>query len=249
MNKSIYFISMMLLIGVNYLHAQERSEKETTGKISLETGADFVSSYIWRGLQIDPAANIQGYGDLSFGNFNIGIWASTSLSGNFLENDIYAGYSVGNLIITLTDYFVGPDGFFSFKNEETLHAAELGIQYSSSESFPLTITAGMIVYGNDKKIQSYDSSDVAVLETGNNYSSYIELMYPFSIKDTQIELVAGGTTHESYFYSSEGPAIINLGISVSKEIPFTEKFKLPVSFSVVFNPELGSIYSVFKISL
>jgi hypothetical protein len=40
-----------------------------------------------------------------------------------------------------------------------------------------------------------------------------------------------------------------VGISARKEIPLTEKFALPVSVSLITNPQAGKIYLVFGISL
>lgn len=120
---------------------------------------------------------------------------------------------------------------------------ELIASYTPSEDIPLTFTLGTLIYGADKKLDS-DTS----FSSQNNYSTYLEMMYPFSVGETELSLVAGGVLQESAFYMTEGAALINLGIAVSKEIKFTELFSLPISFALTVNPELENVYTVFKIS-
>jgi hypothetical protein len=74
-------------------------------------------------------------------------------------------------------------------------------------------------------------------------STYLELGYSFSI--LEIFLGAGNG-----FYTTDGKFnIINLGISVSKDIKITEKFSLPISASFITNPQAEKVHFVFGISL
>lgn len=43
--------------------SQEKIPEEKNSKFHTDFGADFVSSYIWRGLQVDPTPNIQAWGE------------------------------------------------------------------------------------------------------------------------------------------------------------------------------------------
>jgi hypothetical protein len=55
-------------------------------------------------------------------------------------------------------------------------------------------------------------------------------------------------TGETGYYGS-GPGVINLGITASREIRITETFSLPVSASLITNPQAENIFLVFGISL
>ncbi len=87
------------------------------------------------------------------------------------------------------------------------------------------------------------------------YSSYLELSYPFKCKGLDFNVFAGGTPNkadtkkdESGFYGND-PGIVNLGFTVSKDLPITEKFSLPLSASLITNPQAQNIFLVFGISL
>lgn len=245
MNNSKIISSLALILSTfSFGYTQEK----TNNPISFDLGADITSSYIWRGLQLDNAPNIQGWGELSAGNFFIGAWASSNFNGNFAETDVYVGYTLGNLTATLTDYFSGSEDAFNYKKEETGHSGELMLEYSISDAFPLKLTAGTIVFGSDLKLDYIDDAEEPYFKDNNNYSTYLELMYPFTVGAVDFEFAIGGTTHESYYYSSEGAAITNINLKTSKSVKITSEFELPIAFQVVVNPELETFHSVFMIS-
>jgi hypothetical protein len=247
MKKRVLIITIVF-ISCFQLFAQETADKSSKRDTYTELGADLVSSYLWRGIQIDASPNVQGWGEYGIGNFIVGAWASTNFAGSYAETDLYAGYSLGNLSFTFTNYFVGTDKFFEFSKNQILHVGELGLQYTLSEKFPLQISVATCIYGSDKKIDSYDLNGDPVLSVDNNFSTYFELAYPISHGETGINLVVGGATHESYFYDSDALAIINVGMQLSKEIKVNERFSLPISFSLMTNPHRDKIYAAFGIS-
>ncbi|MEN8120844.1 MAG: hypothetical protein ABFS35_10880 [Bacteroidota bacterium] len=244
MKKTLFTVAIVLITGF-MTFAQEDSTKI----VEFDLGADIASSYVWRGLLFDNSPNIQGWGELAAGSFFAGIWASTNFTGTYAETDVYAGVALGNLTATFTDYFTGYDDVFNFDKLETWHAGELMLQYTISEDFPLQITAATIIYGADLKLDSIGSIDEEpYFNEESNYSTYFELMYPFSIGSVDLEFAIGGTTHDSYFYATEGAALTNISLKSSKAIKVTNDFELPVSFQLVVNPELKSVYSVFVLS-
>jgi len=85
-------------------------------------GADVVSRYVWRGADYGNAAAVQPNIETSFGPLTMGAWGSWSISpgpadvsGN--ECDLYASTTVGQVGITLTNYFfpsyTGTDSLFN----------------------------------------------------------------------------------------------------------------------------------------
>lgn len=65
--------------------------------LSVSTGVDFVSQYVFRGVSLADDA-VQPYVEASVGNFTVGGWFSTGIGENSVfagdEFDLYAGYSV-----------------------------------------------------------------------------------------------------------------------------------------------------------
>ncbi len=198
--------------------------------ISLNAGADFVSSYIWRGLYLGPAS-IQPSVSLSAGDFSFGIWGSSSFQSNWREFDLSAGYSIGNFSVLVTDYFFPrdlPDGEGSsyFKLSEHLFEATLG--YSFGESLPLSLAWNTNFAGDD------------------DHSSYMEASYSIPAGEVTIDLILGATPWAGMY--SDGFALINASIKASKEIAITDSFSLPVFSQAVLNPDTKDVFLVFGVS-
>jgi len=66
-------------------------------ELSVSTGVDFVSQYVFRGVSLADDA-VQPYVEASFGDFTVGGWFSTAIGANSIfagdEFDLYVGYSV-----------------------------------------------------------------------------------------------------------------------------------------------------------
>jgi hypothetical protein len=149
--------------------------------------------------------------------------------------DLYASYTIANLItVGVTDYFL-PDHFFpqeadynynyfDYGSDTSDHVIEGMITFNGMENLPLTLTLGYNLL--------------------NDNSIYVELGYSFSILDIFL-----GAGNGLYLTGDNEFGIVNLGISISREISITEKFSLPVSVSLITNPEAKHIHLVFGISL
>ena len=66
-------------------------------ELSVSTGVDFTSQYVFRGVSLADDA-VQPWVEASYGNFTVGGWFSTGIGANSViagdEFDLYAGYSV-----------------------------------------------------------------------------------------------------------------------------------------------------------
>jgi hypothetical protein len=104
-------------------------------------------------------------GYFTFGRqFSIGAWGSTSFESSWREFDLYAGYSIGNFSVLVTDYFFPrnlPDGEGSGYFDYSEHVFEATLGYSFGESFPLSLAWNTNFAGDD------------------DYSSYFEASTPF----------------------------------------------------------------------
>lgn len=196
-------------------------------KAQFATGADIVSSYVWRGIPQDRSVNgnptlgspnIQPFISFTTGGLTLGSWASSSFIGNIKEVDLYATYAFSSaLALTVTDYnwgFANPKGYFNY-SKGTDHMYEATLAYTGPATFPLGVTANSMFAGCD------------TLSTGKAaFSTYVELSYPIT---AYAKVFCGASLTKSLMvYNTSGFALTNVGIKVSKSIAITDKFSLPV---------------------
>ncbi len=242
------FACAALLFSTLHICAQESNVK-------LNVAADIVSRYVWRGLDYGASPNIQPTLSLTAGNFEIGYWGAISTLGTYSEVDLYAKYTVGRVSLGVTDYFFPIDGiaggdsqkYFNFENATTGHLVEAFGQYKGAESFPISLLASVMVYGNDKNFAEPSISATNDTTFSNNYSAYVELGYSFSIKGQALDAFVGFTPDAGLYGSEAG--VVNAGLSTSKKIAITQSFELPVKASVITNPLTQNIYFVLGITL
>ena len=191
----------------------------------LTTGVDLYSTYVWRGVAYSGPA-IQPYVEFSSGGFAIGAWGSQGIDGaadgtlGTQEMDLYAGYSFDfGLSLGVTDYYY--PGSLYFDGES--HAFELNGGYSTGD---FSLSANYIV--NEAMAAGSAGGDL-----------YFEAGYG------PVFVGAGDGWH-----SNDGDfALVNLGLSASKDIKVTESLTIPLSGSVILNPDTEQFYIVVGLSL
>jgi len=266
---SIPILILLLFIGSGNCLAQDEQKKDC--KISFDVGADLVSRYIWRGAQYGGSSpNIQPNIALNLGNFQIGNWSSYSLGGNNFvqEFDFYAGYTFLDDMFTVmvTDYYFPDDtvdyNFYNYKKTQTGHVLEGLVSFNGTEKVPLSVMLAVNFYGGDA-IRLYDDpSDTTTFNTrkGIQYSTYAEIGYSFIVKTINVDAFMGfnltkpkaentstGFEGESGYYGDK-IGIINIGLTASRGIPITKHYELPISVSLITNPESKKFYAVFAIN-
>jgi hypothetical protein len=212
-------------------------------KAQFATGADIVSSYVWRGFAQDATfpkgtPNVQPYVSFTTGGLTLGSWASASFTGGVKEVDLYATYAFSSqFAVTLTDYnwgFASTKGYFDY-TATTDHVYEATVAYTGTEKFPISASVNTMFAGADK-----NSSGKQALST------YIELGYQLS---PIAKVFAGGLVSSGTAYGSTATGITNVGIKVSKSIAITDKFSLPVYGVLGANPSTGGAFFVAGITL
>lgn len=226
MKKLIVFIA--ILFSVATAQAQD-----------VFVNADFVSSYIWRGIDsgnacIQPSLGIQWKGLTAY------VWGSTEFREKNNEIDLSLEYEYKNLTLYANNYFTQteeePFKYFNYSSHSTGHTFEIGAGYMLSEKFPLSISWYTTFAGND-----YRENEKRA------WSSYCELSYPFNIKDIEMSLEAGFTPWEGMYANKLN--IVNIALSATKPIKITPSFSLPVFGKLIANPYEEQLYFVFGISL
>lgn len=229
MLKSIFKITaiyIILLISSISLNAQ-----------SVSGGADFVSRYVWRGLDFGNTFSIQPSLAVSAGDFEAGFWGSYPLvgigGGGSEEMDLYLGYSISDFSIMVTDYyFPTAGGKYGNFDDPGSHTIEVGLSYGGSESFPISLAAFMNVYNDDDN------------------TVYFEAGYSTEVEEVGLDFFVGGTPGgDGGYYGTTEFNLINIGITASKDVKITEDFSLPVFSSYVLNPNLEVGYLIFGFSL
>ncbi len=236
MKKIIYTILALLM--ATFSVKAEETEKES--KVDFLLGADFVSSYVWRGAYqtsaaIQPTMGISAYG------FSLSAWGSVPFQGVDKEVDFTAIYEIAGLKVAITDYWWAGEGaykYFTYDSHTTEHHFEGTLEYILPfKKFPLSLGWNTMFAGEDYTKANGDRA----------YSTYISASYPFKIKEVDLGLSLGITPWEGMY--AEDFSVINVGLKAENEIRITEKFALPIFGEVMVNPRSEDIFFVFGISL
>ena len=266
-NYTILLFTVILLFVSTLSFSQNDSTKTN---FSLDLGADFMSRYIWRGTQFGGnSPSIQPSIVLGYKNLEIGTWAAYSTGGVHAsqELDLYFDYTFLNDMITVifTDYYFPSDtanyDYFGYDNK-TGHIGELGLIFNGTKKIPVIFSAYINLLGNDAQTLGNNTKDTTTfnLKTGIQYSNYFEFAYNNTINNIDLSIFMGftfsnpkgkdtnsGFIGETGFYGN-GPGIVNIGITVSKSIKITDSYSLPITASLITNPQAKKIFLVFGIS-
>ena len=120
--KKIVIIAMGLVASATAL-AQD--------KLEATIAADFVSHYVWRGLDCGHVS-IQPTLGIAYKGFSLSAWGSVGFkSEDTKEFDLTPSYTTGGLTVAVTDYwFDDPEPRYSYYNaHSTSHVFEASVAY------------------------------------------------------------------------------------------------------------------------
>lgn len=230
-------------VGVNEAQAQ---------KFTIQ--GDLVSSYVWRGFY-QTGASFQPTLGFGIGNFSLTAWGSTDFDGASAsegaaakEIDLTAAYAFGESGFTFSVASLwwggqGANKYFNLKSHETAHHFEAGLAYTLPvERFPLSIVWYTMFAGADKNDKGKQ-----------NYSSYVELNYPFSVKAVDLNVICGFLPYEAgvgvYGTSNSSFAVTNVALKATTDIKITDKFAIPIFAQAIWNPRMEDAHLVFGLTL
>lgn len=218
---------------------------KSQSQIEVDLGADLVSSYVWRGHK-QAGASVQPYLSASISGFSLGAWASTDLTSKDgkKEVDFSASYTIGGFKAAITDYWWDGENQFRYFSSPAEgnngHYLEATLGYTLPEKFPLSITWNTFLLGKGNK----------KIDGENSYSTYIELAYPFSVKEIDMSISTGFVPwHSAVYGTSSGLKFTSVALSASKGIKITDSYTLPVFANIICNPAMEDIHFVFGISI
>jgi len=226
--KSLRLLLTMLTT-VSMYSATNLSAREEKSGAAFSTGADLVSNYIWRGTKLAVGPALQPSVSFTAGNLEIGAWGSvsfTSMEG--AESDLYMSYSFPfGLSLGVTDYYFPGTMYFDLSDTTGSHALEINAGFSSGG---FSLSANYIP--NEAGSAGSAGGDM-----------YFEAGYDFSSFSLFIGAGDGWHTSDGDF------GLCNVGISTGKEIKITDNFSVPVTGTLIFNPEQEQFYVVIGFSL
>jgi len=233
MNTRTIFTGLFLLGALLSAPLTLRGQ-ESRSAITVDGSVDFVSRYIWRGLEIGQAPSIQPSLSVSRGAFTLGSWGAYKMTGpGAQETDFYLSGEFGFITVALWDYWSFEEGrefdFFKFREPSTSHLLEVQVMASGGDRLPFNLLGSYFFYGADP-----------------SRSIYLELQFNHQMRQTSLLAFCGGQVKGTYYGSK--PGLVNVGCQLARPIRITEYFSLPLNLSLIVNPLIGSTYLVAGVS-
>jgi hypothetical protein len=243
---------IILLMGISFVILDTPSlvAQEKKHRLECNPSLDVVSRFMWRGMDFGGAPHLQPTLLFTYKNIDFGFWGSYSTSTNPVQEvDLIFTWNINSRFsLTVFDYFpmdytIPNNNYLDFGSKNTLHIQELVFSYQGPDRFPISASVATMLLGGDKVYHYTDDGS----GKGQNLTTYIELGYNLQLGETSLKPFVGGTPARGYYASK--PALVNTGISATREIPVTSNFSLPLTCSFIFNPYNENVFVVFGISL
>ena len=211
-------------------------------KVETTIAADFVSQYIWRGLDLGDVS-IQPTLGVGYKGLSLTAWGNVGLSNSSdtKEFDLTLSYTIGGFNIGITDYWfnlgLDPENrYFKYDAHGTNHLFEANIGYDFG-------FASLQWYTN------FAGNDGLNKDGKRAYSSYVEANVPFKLVKIDWTATAGVVPYATDLYGTTGFAVTNLALKATKDIKITDSFSIPIFGQVVANPCSQKAYLVLGFTL
>jgi hypothetical protein len=226
---NLILASLLLLV-----NSSTFAQSDTIPAISVSANVDLMSRYVWRGQDYGQTPSMQPGLSASWKDFTLGAWGAYKFTGSgFQETDLYVSKSIGPVTFAIWDYWnfcdTTSNDYFNYNKETTAHLFEGQIMLSGGENLPFNLMGSYFFYGSD-----------------STNSIYLELQYLRSIGSVDIMLFAGYQPKGEYY--APKAAFVNLGCTAIKAIKITDNWSLPVTVSLIVNPNIKSANLVAGIS-
>ena len=219
-------IACALLLGSvsTPLRAQE------SGEWSMTVGADAVSSYLWRGMNLaGPSIQPSAYFDYEKGDWavSLGAWATKSfLKDDYDEWDLSVEATWRNITLSLANYSE------YYGEGDKGNYLDFGVSLTLSENIPVTFSWYSIINQFDEGFMDGGSG----FDWQAAFPGYFEVAYDFSVSVVDFTVAAGLWPYESEYYENEDFGICNLNLSAGHEFELKHGATLPVSAQFMYNP-------------
>lgn len=219
----LFVTGSLTLILLNFSVAYSQQNQK---KVDLNAGADFYSSYLFRGTRYGKGPSVQPSVKMTAGGLTAGVWGSFDVNG-YTETDPYILYSMPfGLSLGFTDYHYPGLDVFDISKTTGSHAVEFN---SSFTKWGLTLSANYVF--NKAGGAGSCGSDI-----------YLQAGYQKGRFNVFAGAGNGWYTHDNEF------DLCNVGFGVTKSIEITDKFSVPVNGQVIVNPDRKQAYMVVGFS-
>ena len=209
-------------------------EEEVDRTLTVDAGADVVSSYVWRGAY-QAGASIQPEVSLSAFGITLSAWGSTDFSVSYKEIAIYLSYVTGGFRASIADYWWSGEGESYFRNARNAHHLDASLGFTFSDKFPLSLEVSTMLHGDN------DKDD----EGRRYYSTYISASFPFTVGQIDCETGIGVTPHKGMY--GDKVDIASISMKTTKKLQLSAGYAFPVFVEMVFSPSLDNAFVVFGI--
>jgi len=185
------------------------------------------SRHVWRGEKLGTAPAIEPSVTFSASRFSFNVWASVTTNNSYSEVDLIPAYQFNKFQITLLNYYNPVPGknnrYLNFQEGKSRHSFELTLDnyYVDKQRFKWMLGTFLLGDKNEKNGNPF-------------YSTYLEFKYPFSFLKIDVDPFVGLTPFKGYY--AEKPAVINSGISLSKNFKISSTLSIPINAIYIFNP-------------
>ena len=230
MRKNFRGRSILLAVLVFMLSTPLYSQDEETSPFN--TGADFYSSYIWRGTKLGTGPAVQPVLEFSSGFFTSGAWGSFDFSG-YQEVDLYLSFSLpSGFSVGITDYYSPDLKYFDYSAASGSHAFELNLAFAGERlsfeaDYILNEAGGIGSAGNDLYLQAGFSF--------RYFSLFVGAGNGWLLNDPEAD--------------TGKIKLCNIGIEVSRSLKITDTFEIPVLGQLIFNPDSEQLFLVVGFTL
>lgn len=224
------FLSIILyMVGLNTALAQSAVKTDLT--------LGFATSAVWRGITQGSAA-LQPEFTLGWKGLDFSAWSSVGLFDNVREIDLTLSYTIGNLQLSVVDYWGNTDTslYFDYNSHTTGHAFEGAIAYNFGP-----VSASWQTF--------FAGQDYLVADGKRAFSSYLEISAPFKFGGLDWEATMGVVPWASDFYETNGFHFTNISLKAEKTIPICDRFSLPLYGRIIANPSNRKLYFVAGFTL
>jgi hypothetical protein len=203
-----------------YGQAEEKASPWTTG-------ADIYSSFVWRGTRQGSGPAIQPVIEFTTGFFTAGAWGSFDFN-DYQEVDLYISFVLTEYLSAgIQDYYLPGLPYFDYSQASGSHAFEINLIYSGEH---VSLEADYVI--NEAGGVGSDGGDL-YFEAG------------FSFDYFRVFMGAGNGWHTYDPATDEGAFnVCNLGLEVAKDLVITDRFSIPVTGQLIFNPDAETMFLV-----
>lgn len=80
-------------------------------------------------------------------------------------------------------------------------------------------------------------------------SVYFEFGFDKAWDSTELSFFLGGTIGKTDFYGADGPALLSVGVTATRNMVLTEQTSVPLSVSYIINPNAGQTFLLLSLGL